>query len=148
MEDEEQSFWGSITDTLGNAVDSVSETAESAYETVVGGAVDNDHDGTAIDDVVSWGAKGAASIGGTVLGSVLGSATGPLGTVAGAATGAAVGYAGSTYLSAAGEAAGDFISDALGTRDEPPLGEDGCTDLAYKDGFEASPDNPDGGLGQ
>ncbi len=142
MEDEEQGFWGSVTDTLGDAYDTVSDVASQAVDTVEN-MIDTDHDGAVIDDVIRWGATGAATIGGAALGAV---ATAEVGGVPGAIAGAGVGYAAGTYIGSIGEEVGDFISDALGTRDELPYGNDGCTDLDYKEGRQGSP-NPDGGLG-
>jgi hypothetical protein len=146
--EEEQSFLGSVTDTLESAYDTVADTASDVYDTVsdvAGDAVDNienmvdtDHDGAVIDDVLRWGATGAATLGGAALGIE----AGPAGVLGGAA----LGYAAGSVVGSAGEEYGDFISDALGTRGELPYGEDGCSDLDYKDGRQGSP-NPDGGLG-
>ena len=141
MEGEEQGFWGSVTDTLGDAVDTVTDTASDVYDTVsdvagqavdtVENMIDTDHDGAVIDDVIRWGVTGAATIAGGVYGGV---------------AGGIVGFAAGTAIGVAGEEVGDFISDALGTRDELPYGDEGCTDLDYKDGRQGSP-NPDGGFG-
>jgi hypothetical protein len=150
MEGEEQGFWSSVADTLGDAVDTVTDTASDVYDTVsdvagqvvdnVENMIDTDHDGAVIDDVIRWGVAGVGTIGGAAIGAISG---GP----AGAAGGAVVGYAAGTFLSSAGEEVGDFISDALGTRDELPYGSDECTDPDYKDGRQGSRNNPDGGLG-
>jgi phage tail tape-measure protein len=137
MEDEEQGFWGSVTDTLESAADTVSDVVGQAVDNVEN-MIDTDHDGAVIDDVIRWGVTGAATIGGAVAGIE----AGPLGV----AGGAALGYAGGSVLGSIGEEVGDFVSDALGTRDELPYGNDGCTDLDYKEGRQGS-SNPDGGLG-
>jgi hypothetical protein len=154
--EEEQSFLGSVTDTLESAYDTAAEYTGAAYDTVsdvAGQAVDNienmvdtDHDGAVIDDVLRWGATGYVTVAGAVAGAAIGAAGGPAAAVGGAAVGAAAGYAAGSVVGSASEEYGDFISDALGTRSELPYGDDGCTDLDYKDGRQGSP-NPDGGLG-
>jgi hypothetical protein len=153
MEDNEaeQSYLGSAYDTAAYVADHALDNIENM--------VDTDHDGAVIDDVMGWGATGVAVVGGAVAGGVGGAVAGVLagggvasipmsmaGAIGGIAAGSALGYAGDSVLGSIGEEGGDFISDVLGTRDELPYGDDGCTDLDYIDGRQGSPD-PDGGFG-
>ena len=167
--EEEQSYLGSVTDTLEGAYDTAAEYAGAAYDTVsdvagqalntVENMIDTDHDGAVLDDVAGWGAAGVAVVGGAVVGGVGGAVAGVLagggvasipmgmaGAIGGIAVGSALGYTGDSVLGSMGEEYGDFVSDALGTRDELPYRDDECTDLDYKDGRQGSP-NPDGGFG-
>jgi hypothetical protein len=166
MEDNEaeQSYLGSVTDTIESAYDTAAEYAGAAYD-IAGQAfntlenmVDTDHDGAVIDDVMGWGAAGAVTLGGSAAGAlggaVLGAAVTPelggVGAVAGVGLGLEVGGEAIGYLAgpigSEYEEVGDFMSDVMGTRSELPYGNDECTDPDYKDGRQGSAD-PDGGFG-